>query len=523
MNKCRKVLVLITATVLCFSLYSVSADPQKATLHIQTFGYPGRDLLKLNVDISGEDSDFLYIQVTPGVIARVSREINIENLPVVQIDDTVFGIPKTYLTEVGPSEFVAVVPNDVAKMKWSIRDKIKDMKGNSVVRVLVWFKDPSAHAALEKFGAVYYSFLSGMGASVDIRVSKIKALSEESTIMFVEAEGVAHITLSQSIPLINADDCWAAGYDGTGTKICIIDTGIDDNHCDFPGTYPSGKIIAWADYIGSGSAPYDDHGHGTHCSSIAAGAYSPYGVAPGASLMGAKVCNSGGSCPDTAIIQGIDFGVAQDADVESMSLGGAGSDGTSALAKEANWAVDQGVVVVCAAGNDGPTCCTVSTPGDATNVITVGASDKSDALASFSSRGPTTDDRIKPDITAPGVSIYAAYAGTSCSDVGMSGTSMATPHIAGVAALMLDANSTATPVQIKNCMGASAVDKGNVNKDCLWGWGRVDAYGAVQQVMSNPGVSPPPDGECGCECGGICLGTALISVLIGFGIAVRKR
>ncbi|MBU7014546.1 MAG: S8 family serine peptidase [Theionarchaea archaeon] len=522
MNNRRKVLVLITVAVLCFSLYSVSATPQKAIIHVQTFGYEGRDLLTLNVEIAGEDSDFLYVRVTPGVIARVSREINIENLPVVQMDDSTFRVPKTYLTEVGPGEFVAVVPNDAAKMKWSIRDKIKGMSESSIVRVLVWFKDPSAGAVLEKFGSVHYSFLSGMGASVDIRVSKIKALSEECTIMFVEAEGVAHITLSQSIPLINADDCWAAGYDGTGIKICIIDTGIDDNHCDFPGSYPTGKIIAWADYIGSGSTPYDDHGHGTHCSSIAAGAYSPYGVARGASLMGAKVCNSGGSCPDTAIIQGIDFGVAQGADVESMSLGGAGGDGTSALALEANWAVDQGVVVVCAAGNDGPTCCTISTPGDATKVITVGASDKSDALASFSSRGPTTDDRTKPDITAPGVSIYAARAGTSCSDVAMSGTSMATPHIAGVAALMLDANGTATPLQIKNCMGASAIDKGNVNKDCLWGWGRVDAYGAVQQVLSNPGVSPPPDGDCGCECG-ICLGTALISVLVGLGVVIKRR
>ncbi|MBU7027818.1 MAG: S8 family serine peptidase, partial [Theionarchaea archaeon] len=249
--------------------------------------------------------------------------------------------------------------------------------------------------------------------------------------------------------------------------------------------------------------PYDDHGHGTHVASIAVGADAPYGVAPGASLMAAKVCDSGGSCPDTAIIMGIDFGVAQGADVENISLGGPGGDGTSALAQECNWAVDQGVVVVCAAGDGGPSCCTVGTPGDATKVITVGASDKSDALASFSSRGPTTDDRVKPDITSPGVSIYAAANCTSCSDVGMSGTSMATPHIAGVAALMLDARGSATPLQIKNCMGATAIDKGTTGKDCLWGWGRVDAYAAVNQIISNPNVSPPGDAsDCGCECGG---------------------
>jgi subtilisin family serine protease len=519
MNVSRKVLVFATVAILCFSLVAVNAKPSKATIHVQTFGYKGRDLMKLNVEITGEDSDSLYITVNPGVLKRVTREINIEKLPVVQVDKFTFKVPKKYVTEIGPNEFVTVVPNDVAKMKWSIKDRVRNIHSNTVVTVLVWFKEPGSFATVEKFGTVTYAFLSGMGAVMDVRVSRIKALSEESTIEFVEADGVAHITLCDSIPLINADDCWSAGYDGTGVTICIIDTGIDANHCDFP----SGKVVAWADYINGQGSPYDDHGHGTHCSSIAAGEDPCKGVAPGADLMCAKVCNSGGSCPDSAIIQGIDFGVAQGADVESMSLGGTGGDGTSALAKEANWAVDQGLVVCCAAGND-YNCCTISTPGDATKVITVGASDKSDGLASFSSRGPTTDDRIKPDIVAPGVSIYAASAGTSCSDTSMSGTSMATPHIAGVSALMLDARSSATPLQVKNCMGAAAIDKGNANKDCLWGWGRVDAYAAVQQIINNPNVSPPPDGECGCSCnGGICLGTTLVSLLLAIGIVLRKK
>jgi serine protease AprX len=515
----RKILVPVIIGMLVFSLIAVSANPGKATIHVQTFGYEGRDVLKLKVDILGEDSDYFTVAVNAGTIKKVSKEINVHKLPIIQLNDTTFKVPKVYLSELGPNEFVTVVPNDVTKMKWNIKDQIKGVRGNDIVTVLVWFKNPGSFNAVKKFGTVTYEFLSGMGAVVDIRASNIKALSEAADIEFVEANEVRHITLSSSVPLINADDCWSAGWDGTGISICIIDTGIDANHCDFP----SGKIIAWADYVGSGSSPYDDHGHGTHCSSIAAGEDSPYGVAPGADLMGAKVCTSGGSCSDSAIIAGIDFGVAQGADVESLSLGGPGGDGTSAIAQECNWAVSQGVVVCVAASNDGPSCCTIGTPGDATNVITVGASDKSDGLASFSSRGPTTDDRIKPDITAPGVSIYAASAGTSCSDVGMSGTSMATPHIAGVSALMLDARSTATPAQVKNCMGATAIDKGNTNKDCLWGWGRVDAYAACQQIVSNPNVSPPPDGDCGCECGGTCLGTALVSALVLLGVAIRRK
>jgi subtilisin family serine protease len=505
--------------MLAFSLVAVSAKPGKATIRVQTYGYEGRDLLKLKVDIVGEDSDNFYITVSPGVLNKVSKEINIEKLPITE-SNGVYAIPKIYLNKFGPDEYVAVVPNDVARIKWNIKDKIKGMRGNDIVKVLVLYKGGNA-GLLNKYGTVTYEFMSGLGAAMDIRVSKIKALSEEAGVLFVEEDGISHITLSQSVPLINADDVWTMGYDGTGISICIIDTGIDPNHCDFP----SGKIIAWADYIGSGSSPYDDHGHGTHCSSIAAGADSPYGVAPGASLMGAKVCNSSGSCPDSAIISGVDFGVAQGADVESLSLGGPGGDGTSAIAQECNWAVSQGVCVVVAAGNDGPSCCTVSTPGDATGVITVAASDKSDALASFSSRGPTTDDRTKPDITAPGVSIYAAARGTSCSDTGMSGTSMATPHIAGVAALMLDARGTATPLQIKNCMGYTAVDKYNTGKDALWGWGRVDAYAAVNQIISNPNVSPPGDAsDIGCTCnGGICLGTALLSALVLLGVAIKRR
>ncbi|MBU7023016.1 MAG: S8 family serine peptidase [Theionarchaea archaeon] len=483
----RKVFVVVMG-ILAFSLVTVSAAPDKGTIHIQTYGYEGRDAVTLSVDITGEDSDYLFIAIDPQVLAVITKEINVEKLPFAKLDETKFKVLKENLIPAGTNEYVIVVPNDVTKMKWSIKDEISGMKSEEIVTVLVWFKEPQSFDVLDRYGQVSYKFLSDMGAVMDIRVSDIKALSEEVAIEFVEADEVRHTTLSQSVPLINADAVWEMGYDGSGTCICVIDTGIDPEHCDFP----SGKIVAWADYINGLPAPYDDHGHGTHVSSIAAGAHTPYGVAPGASLIGAKVCNSAGSCPDSAIIMGIDFGVAKETDVENLSLGGPGGDGTSAIALECNWAVEQGVVVVCAAGNDGPAFYTINTPGDAKEVITVGACDKCNRLISFSSRGPTTDGRVKPDIVAPGVTIYAARAGTECSDWGMSGTSMATPHVAGVAALMLHANSSATPFQIKNCMGATALVK-CIGKNALWGWGRVDAYAAVKQVMDNPSILPPPD------------------------------
>ena len=383
----RKVILFTVLVMLCFSLMT-SAQAKKTVIHVQTFGFEGRDLIKLNVEIAGEDSDDYFIEVEPGILTRIQKEINIERLPITQVNETTFTIPKAYVTEIGVNEYVAMVPNDVARIKWTLKDKTKSMDKNDDVSILVMYRNGNP-GLLKKYGTVTYEFLSGLGAAMDIKVSKIKALSEEDDVLFLEDDAEVHMCLSQSVPLINADDCWSAGYDGAGVKICILDTGIDGNHCDFP----SGKIVAWKDYINSQTTPYDDHGHGTHCASIAAGATTPKGVAPGASLMGCKVLNSSGSGSESTIIAGIEWAVTNGADIISMSLGGAGGDGTSALAQKANWAVDQGVVVVCVVGGDGA-CCTVGTPGDAQKVITVTASDKSDGLASFNSRGPTTDGRI---------------------------------------------------------------------------------------------------------------------------------
>lgn len=516
MLKTRKILVLLVTSVLIFSVVSVNAQPQTATIRVQTFGYEGRDVLKLKVDITGEDSDYLFVSVSAGVLNRVTKAINIEKLPIIQLSDTTFKVPKIYLNEVGVNEYVVVVPNDVTKIKWNLKDKISNMNTSDLVDVVVVYKK-GASVNLNKYGVVN-EFSSGIGAFMRISVGKINLLSEDSGVLFVEDDFEVNMCLADSIPLINADDCWSAGYDGTGINICIIDTGIDPGHCDFP----SGKIVAFKDYVNGQTTPYDDHGHGTHCASVAAGEDAPKGVAPGASLMGCKALDSNGSGSESNIISGVEWAVNNGADIINMSLGAAGGDGTSAMAQQADWAVDQGVVVTTVVGSDG-TCCTVGTPGDAHKVITVTASDKSDGLASFASKGPTTDGRYKPDIAAPGVSIYAADAGTSCSDIAMSGCSMAAPHIAGVAALMLDARGTATPLQIKNCLGATAIDKGNTDKDCYWGWGRVDAYAAVNQVINNPNVSPPPNGDCGCSCGGgDCLGTALVFALVGLGALIRR-
>ncbi len=295
----------------------------------------------------------------------------------------------------------------------------------------------------------------------------------------------------------NADG--SSGYSKNDIVITILDTGIDAAHYDLDG----GKVIGWKDYVNNRTTPYDDNGHGTHCASIAAGAGDANptykGVAPGAALVGVKVLNSSGSGTTTAIVNGINWVVSNKAtygiEVLSISLGSSGSsDGTDALSVACNNAVAAGIVVCVAAGNSGPKTYTIGSPAAAESPITVGAmsdcGEKGYFLAYFSSRGPTADGRIKPDVCGPGWNITAAKKGTTNQYTTMSGTSMATPFVAGIAALMLDANPALTPAQVKSYLQSTAQDWGPTGKDVDYGSGRSQAYEAVKAAGGYAGTGP---------------------------------
>lgn len=178
-----------------------------------------------------------------------------------------------------------------------------------------------------------------------------------------------------------------------------------------------------------------------------------------------------------------------------MSLGSSTpSDGLDTLSRAVNGAVEAGIVAVVAAGNTGSDNYTIGSPGAADRAITVCAvrdpGEKGWSLAPFSSRGPTTDGRIKPDICAPGVRISAPQAGTTDRYVTYSGTSMATPFIAGVAALLLEANPYLSVDDVKDALYSTAQDWGVPGKDVDYGSGRVNAYRAIQRVMGLPGAAP---------------------------------
>lgn len=291
----------------------------------------------------------------------------------------------------------------------------------------------------------------------------------------------------------------SASYSSTDVVAAILDTGIDAAHVDLD----QGKVIGWRDEINGQATAYDDHGHGTHVSSIVAGTGEgngvDKGVAPGAALVGIKVLDANGSGTTTGIINGINWMIANKSAynirVGNMSLGSSGcSDGTDSLSVAVNNAVSNGIIMVVAAGNSGPGKCTIGSPGAAASAITVGAAydpaEKGWALAEFSSRGLTADGRIKPDIVTPGRYISAAMANSTNGYVVYSGTSMATPYAAGVIALMLDANYSLSDAGVKAILygAGNYEDWGPAGKDLDYGFGLMLPYNVVKSAAGGSGT-----------------------------------
>ncbi|XUL91782.1 S8 family serine peptidase [Streptomyces galilaeus] len=297
-------------------------------------------------------------------------------------------------------------------------------------------------------------------------------------------------SLDVSVPQIGAPEVWKAGYDGTGVEVAVLDTGVDTGHPDL-----AGKIAGSESFVPDETVQ-DGFGHGTHVAStiVGSGAASGgryKGVAPGAKLLVGKVLDNTGSGQASWIIAGMEWAANSGAKIVSMSLGGTASGPSDVLSETVDeLSASTGALFVIAAGNAGPGEQTVGTPGIADSALTVGAVDKSDQLASFSSRGPRLGDyAVKPEITAPGVSITAARAagttmpgGTPVDDyyTTASGTSMATPHVAGAAALVVQAHPDWTGEQIKEAL-ASTAKTNTVNSVFEQGDGRVDAVRAVEQ------------------------------------------
>ncbi|MGW7413631.1 S8 family serine peptidase [Streptomyces sp. NPDC054863] len=298
-------------------------------------------------------------------------------------------------------------------------------------------------------------------------------------------------TLERSTKQVDAPSAWAAGFDGKGTKVAVLDTGADAEHPDL-----KGRIAAARNFTDS-AGTNDAQGHGTHTGSTVGGSGAASegkkkGVAPGTQLLNGKVLNDGGSGAESWIIAGMQWAVDQKADVVSMSLGTPEpTDCTDPLSVAAETlAKSRDTLFVVAAGNAGPRANSVSSPGCAPGVLTVGAVDRDDSTARFSSRGPSiVNHHLKPEIAAPGVAISAAAAGGRgvYAYQAMSGTSMAAPHVAGAAAIVKQAHPDWSAQQIKAALVSSAkVVPGDVKET---GGGRLDVKAALSpQVIGAPAV-----------------------------------
>ncbi|MBB5781799.1 S8 family serine peptidase [Nonomuraea jabiensis] len=255
-------------------------------------------------------------------------------------------------------------------------------------------------------------------------------------------DGRRRVSLDVSVKQVGAPQAWERGYTGAGVKVAVLDTGIDATHPDL-----AGKVAARADFT-EAQDERDVIGHGTHVASTIAGSGAASdgryrGVAPGVMLLDGKVCESTW-CSDSAVLAGMQWAAEQGARVVNLSLGSPDTPGTDPLEEAVQTLSDRyGTLFVTAAGNYGADRTLIS-PGTADAALQVGAVSKSGEQAEFASRGPRAgDDGLKPDITAPGVDITAARGKDSPGDgsyVVMSGTSMATPHVTGVAALLAGAH-----------------------------------------------------------------------------------
>ncbi|MCJ7443840.1 MAG: S8 family peptidase [Methanotrichaceae archaeon] len=272
------------------------------------------------------------------------------------------------------------------------------------------------------------------------------------------------------------------GTEGDNITVALIDTGVDANHESL-----KSKILVFKDFVNNQTTPYDDNGHGTHCASLIVGDGEMRGVAPGAKLIAIKVMDRDGACYLSDALKALDWCVENKDQygikVISFSVGGESpSESTSLLDEASNKIVDQGLVMCVAAGNSGPASGSIVIPGDAEKVMTVGAIDEDGLIYERSSRGPTQNGDIKPDLVTLGVDVVSALANSGNGYSSMSGTSMAVPLVAGASALLLQANPNLEPFDIKRILLRTTDDLGEKGADNTYGYGALNLTAALESL-----------------------------------------
>lgn len=377
----------------------------------------------------------------------------------------------------------ATSPRPVAGVPSGVNAGVGNGKADYIVVLDDDDNDPdgTADKLVKKHGGqlknVYRKALKGFAAS-NLSAKAVEELRNDPDVVLVEEDAILSIDETQApTPSWGLDRIDAASglnnsytYPTTASNVTayIIDTGINASHSDF-----AGRLGTGADFI-DGGAPDDCNGHGTHVAGTVGG--TTYGVAKGVKIVAVRVLNCAGSGSTSGVIAGIDW-VAQNASgpsVANMSLGGGASLSLdNAIAN----AIAKGIVFAVAAGNDNGNACNYS-PARAAAAITVGATTSSDAKASYSNYGTCVD------INAPGSSIKSDWTGSATATNTISGTSMATPHVTGGAALVLSANPGYTPAQVRDALVNAATD------NAITGLGN----GTPNKLLFVGAGGPPPTG-----------------------------
>ena len=342
-------------------------------------------------------------------------------------------------------------------------------------------------------------------------------------VVMLELDGIMQVQNGDAAVVHEGDLAQqATGYDGSGVTVAVIDTGIDSYHVglddlDDDNSTNDPKVIAFYDPVnnpdktnGTEVRAYDDQGHGTHCAGTVAGTGAPTyehpGMAPQAYLVGVKVLDAGGSGSFATVMAGmqwtVDYRYEYNIRAASMSLGGPGpiewtSSEEDSVNRFANEMVRAGISMLIAAGNSAAPA-TIGTPGGAEDVITVGALNKNTAIAEYSSEGPTEEGRVKPNVAFVGSDVMSAQHNSGDGYVAFSGTSMATPGVAGTVALMLQANPDLSPFDVRNILQETATYREchymAANQPCaedlipknrqnnVYGHGHVEALAAVMEA-----------------------------------------
>jgi serine protease AprX len=456
-------------------------------------------------------------------------------------------VNRSYLESIGvlPARFGLYAPTDnSSERRKAVVKVLKDFSRRDQEHLLRFFREQESEGKAREIRSLWIS----NAVSAEVKKELVGNISEMEGIQSIGWDGERNFllgtggdspprtaSLEWNISLINVPAVWAQGYTGQGVVVGNIDSGVNYNHDDLqdhiwtnPGEIPSNSIdddvngyiddFYGYDFVNRDGDPMDDFWHGTHTAGTIAGdgtAGDTTGVAPDAEIMILKVLNAIGMGTYSDILEGIGYAAENGAHVMSLSLGGAFvlPDDRALFRNAFNNAHSLQVISAIAAGNFGtnfPPPFNIATPGDVpppwlhpdqtlqgglSSVVTVGATDASDSIAWFSSRGPASwmivapwNDYpynpeiglIDPDVSAPGVCVTSLDAFddngyVSCAD----GTSMATPHVAGLMALILQKNPSLTLAEIDSLIETTAIDLGIPGKDNNYGAGRIDALAAM--------------------------------------------